>query len=547
MVIGAADLQYQQRVKKRCEKSVKKSDPAPLVQSTSTRIRPKSYLNPNPQPPSVHDDLVKTKLPVKLGTLAQTLDRFGVSDRVGAAITTSVLQDLGIVSERESSYVVDRSKVRRAREKSRNNFSSSTIQNSIFGLYFDGRKDKTFHMLDNRRQVIIEEHIVLIGEPGASYIGHAVPKSGRASDVVMSMWNFIENHTNDMCAIGCDGTNINTGKRGGVITLLEQRLQRPLQWLICQLHANELPLRHLINHLDGNTCGPGAFAGPIGKQLINCENMDVVCFEAIDADIPVILKTDLSTEQKYLYEICIAVSSGACPTALSKRNPGKMVHSRWLTTANRILRLYVSCSKPCENLKILVLFIMKVYAPTWFAIKAHPSCIKGAVHLHETISRSRYLSPKLKSIVDPVIQRNAYFGHSENILLAMLFDSRKSVRKLGFQRLLKARSSPAPSRVFTIPELNFNAKEYYDLIPWDSIQLTEPPILKHLTVDELQKVISNPDDVTAVENILKLPCHTQAVERAVKTVTETSVTVCSAKRRDGVIRNKLKARKLMQT
>jgi len=42
--------------------------------------------------------------------------------------------------------------------------------------------------------------------------------------------------------MGCDGTNVNTGAVGGVIRLLEEHLNRPLQWLVCMMHANELPL-----------------------------------------------------------------------------------------------------------------------------------------------------------------------------------------------------------------------------------------------------------------------------------------------------------------
>ena len=46
----------------------------------------------------------------------------------------------------------------------------------------------------------------------------------------------------------------------------------------------------------------------------------------------------LSTDQKYLYAICQAVVSGYFPVDLIHKCPGKMAHSRWLTTANRILR-----------------------------------------------------------------------------------------------------------------------------------------------------------------------------------------------------------------
>nr|CAI5843066.1 unnamed protein product [Callosobruchus analis] len=38
-------------------------------------------------------------------------------------------------------------------------------------------------------------------------------------------------------------------------------------------------------------------------------------------------------------------------------------------------------------------------------------------NLFELIKRSRYLSLNLKNIIDPVIQRNRYFAHPENILL----------------------------------------------------------------------------------------------------------------------------------
>jgi len=82
-------------------------------------------------------------------------------------------------------------------------------------------------------------------------------------------------------AIGYDGTNVNTGAVGGVIGLLEQSLGRPLQWLVCLLHANELPLRHLLQTLDGVTQGPKGFSGVIGKALTTCEELSVVQFYEI--------------------------------------------------------------------------------------------------------------------------------------------------------------------------------------------------------------------------------------------------------------------------
>ena len=129
-------------------------------------------------------------------------------------------------------------------------------------------------------------------------------------------------------ALGYDGINVNTGQNNGMIRLIEQELGKPLQWLVCQLHGNKLPLRHLLEHLDGSTTGPGAFAGPIGKALSTCQLMPVVAFEKIVADLPSVDLKNLSTDQKYMWEITNAVSSGECSLALAQRQPGTLNHSR---------------------------------------------------------------------------------------------------------------------------------------------------------------------------------------------------------------------------
>ena len=58
-----------------------------------------------------------------------------------------------------------------------------------------------------------------------------------------------------------------TGKSKGFIASLETVIGRPLQWVICLLHLNELPLRYVFQNFDGITPGPDSFSGPIGRQL----------------------------------------------------------------------------------------------------------------------------------------------------------------------------------------------------------------------------------------------------------------------------------------
>ena len=45
----------------------------------------------------------------------------------------------------------------------------------------------------------------------------------------------------------------------------------------------------------------------------------------------------------------------------------------------------------------------------------------------------------------------------------------------------------------------------------------------------------------------RFPCHTQAVERCVKLITQASATVCGQKARDGFIRSRLEGRRITPT
>lgn len=329
----------------------------------------------------------------------------------------------------------------------------------------------------------------------------------------------------------------------GVIRLFEKHLNRTLQWFICQFHANELPLRHLFKHLDGDTVGPKAFSGIIGKALSTCENLPVVLFNKIETELPN-RTTDISSDQQYLYDLCKAISTGICSKNLQYRSPGKMAHSRWLTTANRLLRLYIGTKVPSVELVILVTFVMKVYAPIWFSIKDNNKCSDGPRNLFKLIQWSRYLPDNLKSVVDPVIQRNGYFGHPESIILSMLVDDRSHIRHLAYKRIIKYRtSSTAAIRVFSLPKFNMNGSDYTDMIDWQSCLFNEPPITRGVHEDVLKELVTT--GVPSDKRFLNYPCHSQTVERYIKVVTEASAVVAGNSSRDGHIRSKLSSLKKM--
>lgn len=67
------------------------------------------------------------------------------------------------------------------------------------------------------------------------------------------------------------------------------------------------------------TVGPKEYSGEIGKQLEICETMPVSNFETIQISLPEINIKYLSTDQKYLYELCDAISKGYVSSNLSKK------------------------------------------------------------------------------------------------------------------------------------------------------------------------------------------------------------------------------------
>jgi hypothetical protein len=184
--------------------------------------------------------------------------------------------------------VIDKNKVRSERITLRKTLHKDVRQTSesITAIYFDGRKDKTLSKVMRDKwlsDVTIEEHYVLLVEPSGEYLTHVTPTSGKSIDISSSIISVISDQgaTDTFCATGCDSTNVNTGSKAGVIRQIELSLGRPVNWFICMLHTNELPLRHLFTHLDGVTSGATSFTGPIGKALQTCESKPIVQFQPI--------------------------------------------------------------------------------------------------------------------------------------------------------------------------------------------------------------------------------------------------------------------------
>ncbi|KAL4720314.1 hypothetical protein ACJJTC_013568 [Scirpophaga incertulas] len=172
---------------------------------------------------------------LSLLSLALACDRTGVSDRAAAMIASSVLKDVGIVSSNDTGSVIDRSKLRRERTKVRTALQNEDCDKIICGIYFDGRKDKTLVSIQQEgkfyRKRVTEDHYVILSEPGSEYFGHVTCDSGTAKGIESTILTYLKSKSvelGEISVVGCDGTVVNTGSKGGVIRLMEEELKKTI-------------------------------------------------------------------------------------------------------------------------------------------------------------------------------------------------------------------------------------------------------------------------------------------------------------------------------
>ena len=89
-------------------------------------------------------------------------------------------------------------------------------------------------------------------------VDHCTVENGKATTISRELMDTIcsTDSKESLKAVCCDGTNVNVGRDGGIIRILELSLGRPLQRMISCLHFNELPLKYLFENYFGKTTGP---------------------------------------------------------------------------------------------------------------------------------------------------------------------------------------------------------------------------------------------------------------------------------------------------
>ena len=89
---------------------------------------------------------------------------------------------------------------------------------------------------------------------------------------------------------------------------------------------------------------------------------------------------------------------------------GPINHSRRLTTANRLCRVWVSKQQLegeiLKNIKLIIEFIVGVYMPMWFKIGVEHRFTEGPRHILYRLSHLKHQSSEVVEIVMPTVQRS---------------------------------------------------------------------------------------------------------------------------------------------
>ena len=153
--------------------------------------------------------------------------------------------------------------------------------------------------------------------------------------------------------------------------------------------------------------------------------------------------TDLSTDQMQAYRLCQAVRSGVFPPDLANLKCGPTNHARWLTTANRILSLWLQKynfhGTEFKNLEMLVEWLVGCYYPMWFRIKIHHHWLQGPHHILANISMWRQQKKVVIYITKDTVMRGSWFAHSEMILQTMISSDSEEDRRFAIKKILEVR------------------------------------------------------------------------------------------------------------
>ena len=508
--------------------------------------------------------MMSSKNMVSLRAIAIVADKYEMSDRAVACLVTATLVDFGLVSEENAHLVVDRLKVRRWREKLREESRGerNKFGKTVTAFIADGKSSKEY--MDQKKvggktvkcKGSWLKNITLTTEPESQYFSHfqlkETPTKDRPAALIfceemLKEFRRCGGDVDNLQMFGSDSENTNTGHLGGVAMYLEKSLDRKLLFCVCCLHLNELPYKAAFRALDGKTLSASTYSGKIGKLLPKAEDLPFnpnfvpLNGPSVEKLSPEFVKS-LTKDVQDLYKYAQLVNSGEESANLMELSISHLHEARWFNHATRSLRVLASQHNLPEtdvrNLVMMCEYICWVYLPQHIDIIKCPLLTEGSRHCFRMVQRIRKVAPKIQEIVRKNVLRNSYYFHSELLLLCLLTSSEMEEREFAVTQILKIRSKAGNEeegddgfRIRKYPrEINFEAEKLQEIIPLE-LYTSEPSYTCNLRKVDLLKVITDGLSVPP------WPCHTRSVEQSVQKVHKAIQVVSSKEAAEGLILN----------
>ena len=251
--------------------------------------------------------------------------------------------------------------------------------------------------------------------------------------------------------------------------------------------------------------------------------------------------TKLSRDQKLAYHYSHAVQSGIMPDDLVNQTIGPLVKSRWITCGVRIRCVYTRTKKPSKALLRLVKVVLCLYFPGWFQYRHHSHIQDGSRNFYYLVELTHDLPEATDcQTAQEVLNRNSFWAHPENIVLSMMGDEDREIRRQAVTWVKRARQEFDPAshpRQFLPPQVDFTANNYTKMVDWERQPCTEPPLTRDMSEAELEETVENGHRFEAFPN------HTQQVEAMVRVVDQSATKRATHEARDSLIHQILEARK----
>ena len=152
----------------------------------------------------------------------------------------------------------------------------------------------------------------------------------------------------------------------------------------------------------------------------------------------------MSTDSSLCYKFVKAAQYGVLDPELANRLVGNLYHSRWLTIGQALLLVYMSSDHGLEDEQIrtlnqIVKWVAEVYFHLFYKIKGQWKTIYGPHHLLTLLRLYRKQDPMVREGVAPYIKSEAWWAHSESILVSLLCSSDIVERNFGVSQIIKIR------------------------------------------------------------------------------------------------------------